>query len=149
MRESGRRAVLSVFIFLWISSQILIPLAGKFDWPGLHYKSSPFGWAMFSRLPVVYEVSLSRRRAPQGEGVPIPDLHRVTAGLGRGESVRKREFLLSVEQVRDHYSRLIRHIARERADGWIYEARIRWLEVPGADPPPPWRFTWGSEEAGP
>lgn len=122
-----RRHAAIAFITLWLGLQVGVPLAQKLDadTPSAPYRYARYSWAMFSRLVPRYEVSLYRLR-PGGGPEPIPEIDRWVRGYRSPEPMPMRALYVSDGEVLDRFGGLVTAIARERRDGYVYVASIRW-----------------------
>ena len=132
-RSSMRLA--NLCIVGWLGLQLVVPFVLKFDLRTGEYHYSRWAWAMFSRLPLEYEVELYRESAA-GAREPWPDLDDIWRGVQTGRRVDTR--YASRSEVEDRFAALVAHVARERRDGWTYVAELRWTENGSPGHPPLW-----------
>lgn len=129
-----RRLGATVFIALWLSVQILIPLWQKLGPPDFRYRWARYSWGMFSLIGSRYEVRLFRTGGG-GETEPIPEVGRYVRGYRSPDPMRMRTVYWSEAEVLDRFSRLVSFIARDRHDGYTYVASIQWTRVSPGDQP--------------
>ena len=129
-----RRRGVAVFIAVWLSVQVLVPLLQKFAPPDFQYRWARYSWGMFSLIGSTYEVQLFRT---QGDGgvEPVPEVGRYVRGYRSPDPMRMRTVYWSEAEALDRFSRLLSFIARDRHDGYTYVAYIRWTRVPPGDLP--------------
>jgi hypothetical protein len=128
------------FCAAWLAVQAVVPFVNKFELPSLRFRTiSTFGWSMYSFPSLAYELRLSVR-AEDGSEEAIPDVGRYVAGLTSPGPVTLRAPNDTAEEVQDRYAGLISAIARDRRDGRLYTASIRWVRHFRADLPDHWEF---------
>lgn len=119
------RHATTAFIVAWLSVQLVVPLAQKFELPALHYRWARYSWAMFSRLGPRYEVRLFRTRSG-ADAEPIPDIAHHVRGYWSPAPMSMTARYVSEDEVHQRFARLVDHLARQRRDGYTYVASIRW-----------------------
>jgi hypothetical protein len=136
-----RRFLVGAFCVAWLAVQVVVPFANQFELPSLRFRPiSTFAWSMYSFPTLVYEVRLYIR-AEDGSEETIPDVGRYVAGLSSPAPVPRRDPNSTAEEVQARYARLISFIARDRRDGRLYTASIRWVRHFRTDLPDHWEFT--------
>lgn len=146
MKIPVKQKVTAGLILVWLTLQIVIPFARKFDLPHFQYRYATFSWAMYSKPGLYYDVSLYCE-GPEGIRKGIPDIKKYVREYASPEPLSMHDYYRTKDQIQDWHARLVKAIAKNKKDGALYGVSIRWQTVPGLVDSSLWEYQARAEGA--